>query len=225
MEKEVIKCFTLLMFFFIIPLSLAQIQTLGTFTVNQEINLSQVCASCTYVTLEKIKFPDSSEVFINTNMIKEGATYYYTFSDTTQFGEYIVTTCGDLNSVYTCTNYNFFVTSNGQVYSSSQSLALLPMLGLAALLFAIGYTFSREKWKMKSFFYLSAVLVLVLTINSTLIMFSTSPSLQSMGQIALILGIVVFIIYLLYIFIHYLIELFTKLRESKKRRREQSDPY
>lgn len=225
MEKEVIKYFTLMMFFFVIPFSMAQVQTLGTYAANTDINLSQVCATCTYVNLQKVKFPDSSETYINTNMTQQGFTYYYTFNSTSQFGQYIVTTCGNLAGVLQCANYDFIVTSNGEEFSSSQALVLIPFLGLVALLFAIGFTFSKEKWKIKSFFYLSAVLAVVLLINSTLIMFSTSTSLQLMGQTALILAITVLSVYMLYIMIFYTIEVVNKFRESKKKRRVQSDPY
>lgn len=225
MEKEVIQVFTLVMFFIVIPLSVAQVQTLGTFAVDSDINLSQVCATCTYVNLQKVKFPDSSESYINTNMTKQGFTYYYTFSDTSQYGQYIVTTCGDLSGTLQCANYDFFVTSNGEEFSSSQALVLIPLMGLVALLFAIGFTFSKEKWKMKSFFYLSAVLATVLLINSMLIMFSTSASLQLMGQTALILSITVLSVYVLYVMIFYTIEIFAKVRDSKKRGKEKSDPY
>lgn len=225
MEKVVVKYFMFMMFFFVIPLCAAQVQTLGTFTVNQDINLSQVCATCTYVNLQKVKLPDSSEIFINTNMTKEGQTYYYTFSNTAQLGQYIVTTCGDLAGQLQCTNYDLYVTSNGQSFSSSQSLALLPIVALIAILFAIGYTFSREKWKMKSFFYLASLLATVILINSTLIMFSTSTSLQSMGEMALILGLVIFLVYTLYIFVYYLIEIFNQIKDVKERRRRLSDPY
>jgi hypothetical protein len=225
MEKVVIKYFTLMMFFFVIPLSIAQVQTLGTFAQNNDINLSQVCATCTYVNLQKVKFPDSSESYINSNMTKQGQTFYYTFSDTSQLGQYIVTTCGDLAGVLQCTNYDFHVTSNGETFSNSQPLALMPMAVLVLILFAIGFTFSKEKWKIKSFFYLTAVLATVVLINSTLIMFSTSTSLQLMGQTALILGIVVFSVYTLYILIFYTIEIFNKIREVKQKKREKSDPY
>ena len=213
------------MFFFVLPLAVAQVQTLGTFAQDNAINLSQVCATCSYVNLQKVKFPDSSETFINSNMTKQGQTFYYQFSDTSQLGQYIVTTCGDLAGVIQCSNYDFHVTSNGQSFSSSQPLALMPMAVLVFILFAIGFTFSKEKWKVKSFFYLSAVLATVILINSTLIMFSTSSSLQLMGQTALILGVVVFIFYIAYIFIFYTIEAFNKVKEAKKAKREKSDPY
>jgi len=225
MEKEVIKYFMLVMLFIVIPLSSAQIQTLGTYAANTDINLSQVCATCTYVNLQKVKFPDSSEWYINTNMTKQGQTYYHPFTNTTQFGQYIVTTCGDLEETLTCANYDFYITSNGQEFSASQALVLISFMGLVALLFATGLTFSKEKWKIKSFFYLSAVLAAVLLINSALIMFSTSTSLQLMGQTALILSIIVLSVYMLYIMIYYTIEVFHKVRESKKKRKEQSDPY
>ena len=225
MENLAVKVFTLAMFFFVIPLSMAQIQTLGTFTQNQDINLSQVCASCTYVNMQKVKFPDSTETYINTNMVQEGQTFYYEFSKTSQLGQYIVTTCGDLAGTLQCANYDFYVTSNGQSFSNSQALALLPMIALIGILFGIGLSFSSEKWKVKSFFFAMSLLATVVLINSTLIMFSTSSSLHDMGTAALIIGIVVVSFYMVFLFIYYMIEIFDKLKQSKQKKVTKSDPY
>jgi len=226
MENLALKMFTLAMLFIFLPIVNAQIQTLTeNHPAGEDITLSQVCATCTFVNLQKVKFPNSTELYINTNMTKQGQTYYYLFSDTDAIGQYIITTCGDLSGVLQCANYDFFTTTNGEKFTSTQPLALMPLVALIAILFAIGFTFSREKWKIKSFFFLSAVLASLILINSSLIMFSTSSSLNLMGQSALILGIVVFSVYMVYILITYTIEVFTLIKEVKQKRKIQSDPY
>lgn len=226
MEIKASRFFFMCMMFIVIPLVSAQISTLGTFTANSDVNLSQVCATCTYVNLQKVKFPDSSETFINANMTKQGQTFYYTFSDTAQYGQYIVTTCGDLLGGFECASYDFFITSNGQRFSTSQALSLIPLMIMVVLLFAIGWSFSAEKWKIKSFFFATSLLTTIVMINIMTIMFGTSESLQSMGQTTLILGIAIFSFYIMFLLIYYTIEVVNQLKDFREnRRKEKSDPY
>lgn len=138
---------------------------------------------------------------------------------------YYCNTTAGVNSIGGFVEYPFYVTLNGEDYTEAQSTASLLLIAYIALLFAIGASFGKERWKLKSFFYLSSILISIILLNSMLVMFSISKSLVSMGQTALILGIVIFLIYLLYIFINYLIELFNQIRNSKQKRKEQSDPY
>lgn len=226
MKFGVSMFFVIAMMLVILPLMSAQVQTLGTFAANTDINLTQTCATCTYVTLVSIQYPDSSNVIINTNMTKAGSFYYYTFSDTSQYGQYIVTTCGDLIGSFECANYDFYVTSNGQRFNSSQALSLIPLMGLVALLFFIGWSFSKEKWKIKSFFFATSILLCLIIVNSVLIMFGTSPSLQLMGQSGLIIGIAIFSFYMLFLLVYYTKDILDQIKRSKERRRaEKSDPY
>ncbi len=226
MKFGVSMFFLVAMTLIIMPLMSAQVQTLGTFASNTDINLTQTCASCTYVTLVSIQYPDSSNTIINANMTKVGSFYYYTFSDTSQYGQYIVTTCGDLLGSFECANYDFYVTSNGQRFDSSQALSLIPMMGLVALLFFVGWSFSAEKWKVKSFFFASSMLLCLVIVNSVLIMFGTSPSLQLMGQTGLIIGIAIFSFYMLFLLIYYTRDVLEQFKRSKEQRRAaKSDPY
>ena len=180
-------------------------------------------ATCTGTVLN----PNDVVLYNEETMVQNGAVFELDLNstDTAQIGEYRLSiSCTDGGNSQS-KNLLFYITSNGEAFTSSQPLALMPMAILVLILFAIGYTFSKEKWKMKSFFYLAAVLATVVMINSTLIMFSTSTSLQLMGQTALILGIVVFSVYILYVLIYYTIEVFNQVKNAKEARREKSDPY
>lgn len=209
-----------------LPFLSAVSQYYGTYAVNQPVNLTQVCASCTYVNLQKVVLPDSSSIFINQNMTAEGSTYYYPFSNTSQYGEYIVTTCGDILSVYTCDSYRFLITQDGQVYDIEQSIALIPLILLMFLLFVIGYSFGTERWKLRSFFYACALLVSILSVNAVRIFFGTSEYLYTMGLTALIISIVIFSFFVMFLLIYYTKDVINQVKESKKKKRaEKSDPY
>lgn len=227
MERTVILTSLVLFTVFILPFTSGQIQTLGTYTANNDINLTQTCGTCTYVNLQQVKLPDNNgEIFIDTNMTKQGSTFYYTFSNTSFLGQYIVTTCGDVNNAYECAVYDFYVTSNGQIFESSQALAILPLMGMAALLFFIGWSFSPAKWKLKSFFFATALLICIVTINVMTIMFGTSSSLQLMGQTALVIGIAIFSFYVLFLLVFYTKDVMQQVKDARAARRsEKSDPY
>jgi len=95
----------------------AEVQTLGTFTKGDTVFLTQTCDNCTYVNVTRIEFPRSAPQIINSEMteIVKG-NFNYSFSNTQEFGTYIVTTCGDPNGVYTCVSYDFEIGNIAFVY-------------------------------------------------------------------------------------------------------------
>jgi hypothetical protein len=104
---------------FIIPLINAEVQSLPTQKQNMCVSLEQTCASCTYVNVDSVKYPNSSREFFNDAMTNNGGYgYSYDFCKTNQTGNYIVTTCGDVDGTDTCVDYDFEVTGNGKPNAS-----------------------------------------------------------------------------------------------------------
>jgi hypothetical protein len=67
-------------------------------------------------------------------MQKNGENYNYTFCNTNEIGTYIITTCGDVNGIKTCVDYDFEVTPNGFINNPTFSwLILILSLGIIVL--------------------------------------------------------------------------------------------
>lgn len=95
----------------IISLASAQEQTLkGNFELNSCVQLKQTCANCTYVSVTRVAYPNSSIDFSNyINMTKTASTYYHDYCNTSLVGTYIVDWEADPNGITTVGNYDFFV--------------------------------------------------------------------------------------------------------------------
>ena len=79
--------------------SLASASTIGTFSPNECVELTQTCANCTYVNISVLTAKDndggSITLLKNINMQKQGIYYNYTFCNTGYIGEYSYVTFGD----------------------------------------------------------------------------------------------------------------------------------
>jgi hypothetical protein len=84
--------------------------SLGVFEKGDTVRLMQTCSSCSYVTIDSLKFPNSTILFINENMTKSGSTFYYDFSETNLLGRYIYNT---YYGEYSAPVY-FDITGNGK---------------------------------------------------------------------------------------------------------------
>jgi hypothetical protein len=93
-------------------------ETLGVFKQNDNVQLLQSCSVCDYVTLDSIKYPDGTTSILNTNMTKDGSTFYDNFNLTSQLGEYIYNTH---YSNWTAP-VSFEITPNGEKMDISQSI-------------------------------------------------------------------------------------------------------
>lgn len=82
------------------------------FKQGTNINLSQVCDSCSYVTLSSITYPNSSKLYIDTNMTKTGINYDYSFYTGT-LGLHYYSVLGDKDGTTTSENFCFLVTPSG----------------------------------------------------------------------------------------------------------------
>ncbi len=211
---------TLILGIFLI--SLVSATSIGTFKQDNCISLHQICDNCTYVNLTSIKYPNSTIQNINQLMTKIGVDYNYTFCSTSALGYYFYNVCGDKDEVLTCENIEFAITEGGDNFNLAQAIILLGQFGLLALFFGIGMTFKKEKWKLRTFFFIVSLLMGVIFLNSIRIIIGTSSSLATMGSSGLILGIVVLTFMFLYLFIHALIEVFQYFKARKNMKWEIS---
>lgn len=120
--KLYMKKIFLLMLFLLIPLAVAEVETLGVFQINKPIDLVQTCSNCTYCNLTKVQFPNSTIKRIGKNMDKRGSEYNYSFSQTSLIGNYIATTCCDVDGIITCVSYDFEVNGTGTTFTVGQSI-------------------------------------------------------------------------------------------------------
>ena len=112
------------------------VETLGTFQQDTNIELIQVCDNCTFVNLTTVKIPNSTMLSFNINMSITQTTYNFTFQNTSNLGEYIYTTCGDPNGIFTCQSVNFEITPTGHNLDTSKSIISFIGVGIM-LLFAL----------------------------------------------------------------------------------------
>ena len=115
------------------------------------------------------------------------------------------------------------VTASGGYFNQTHAIAILSQIGFISLLTAIGFSFRREKWKLKTFFFISAALMGLLLLNSVNIITGSSDGLYKMGQITLILGITIISIWIAYFFINVTIEVLNYFKKKKKEKWSNTD--
>jgi hypothetical protein len=193
---------------------------LGTFTQNEQIDLYQFCDDCSYVNFTSMQYPNGTRENFNLYTTKTNQNFNYSFLNSSLIGCYSYTVCGDKGGTYTCEMIDLMITSNGESFGSTQGLMILGQLGIVALFLAIGFGFSREKWKLRTFFFMGSLLMGVVALNSIRIISGASESLTSMGNIGLLFGIVILMFMFLYLMIYYLIEVFKYFKNRKTMRWE-----
>lgn len=198
----------------------ATIQTLPPVKQNNCVNLTQIYGNSTFQNITVVNLPNRGDfITINQEMNNSHPGYFsYEFCNTSTLGEYIVNGIGDVDGELQTWNYNFFVTSTGQRYETFQGLMIIGQIGLMALFLIIGFSFNKEKWKLKTSFFTIALLMGVIVLNSIRIIAAESSELNTMGNVGLYLGIVMVLVMILYLFINYTIEIFTKIKSKKEMR-------
>jgi hypothetical protein len=89
---------------------------------------------------------------VNYAMTSDGnGNYNYTYCNTLYLGQYIVTTCTDVDGVITCVNYDFEVTENGKTNASGGIVIMFSILFLISIvltgfmtLYAVGHLLSLD---------------------------------------------------------------------------------
>lgn len=118
----------------------AEVQSLPPVRQGECAYIQQTCSNCTFVNLESITINHANPTYLNTPMTQQGYTYNYTYCNTSFLGNYIVSTCGDIDGANPpiCVNYNFIV---GGEFTSAQSLIAI-ILFIFLLVIFIGSIYS-----------------------------------------------------------------------------------
>lgn len=127
---------------------------LGKFKAGETVVLSQTASNATFVNVTRVIYPNSQQQFINAQMSEpvEG-NFNYSYTDTTRLGDYIVTTCGDPDGIYSCIDYKFKITSSGNELSITIVIFLL--------LTGFGLLFIGAQYKMPIMGFASGALLTV----------------------------------------------------------------
>lgn len=116
----------------IMPFSLAQVDSFGTFKQNQNINLIQTY-NATYCNITSITSPNSTIYSTNVIMTKSGMKFNYTFTSTSEIGHYTI--CGECDTTPWCAGMK--ISSTGTSLLTSQAILyfifLLVSIGLFIL--------------------------------------------------------------------------------------------
>ena len=112
----------------------------------------------------------------------------------------------------------FEVTKNGNIISSNNLWVIIVLIFLSSLSTILGFSFEKDKFILRSVFYLVGLLFGLLALNSTRIAITQSSSLESMNLSGLIILIPFIIFFFLYIFIIWTVNTFKQVKDKKELR-------
>jgi len=192
------------------------LDTLGTFQLDNTVNLIQGCDNSTYSNITRILYPDSTFALdTEVVMTRSGDNYNYTFTNTEIIGDYLVFGHCDEDGVDEDWVYDFAITHTGDKVSLSNSIIVIVFIFLAGLFLTLGYSFSKEHWILKTFFNFCAVGMGILAVNSAKIIASESTNLGIMGTVGLTVMVISFSLFFIYMFIYAFIEIIKAMKEKK----------
>lgn len=120
----------LLLVLLLMPLVIAETQTLGVFKQNTCVNLVQVCSNCSY-NYVKILYPNSSTALNTVRMTKDGNYYSYEVCNKSSLlGKYIAQGVGDLDGSNQSWTYDYYITPNGELLSTASSVSYFLLIGV-----------------------------------------------------------------------------------------------
>jgi hypothetical protein len=204
---------------FIIPFISAN---LGTFKQNDCVNI-RVLSNCSSVDL--VEIDDGTNTYIINSAMENlgGQTFNYSFCNTSKLGTYAYSwdeDCVDCSGGL-CGN-SFEVSSTGEIYDQSNLSIIIAQAIVLGLFLVLGFSFSKEKWKIRGFFFVLSLFVGVILINSIRVLSGSSAIFNTMNDTIFILMIVSVSFMALYLLIFYTIELFTKVKNKREMRWEVS---
>lgn len=227
MRKKIGLRFTLLLLVFtliLISSVIATEQSLGTFQKNACLDLKQTCGNCTWINVTSVSYPNGTTLSFNAAMADIGGGIYinHTCSHSSIIGHYTYDTLGNPDGSIVSQPVGYDITESGDTFDLTQGFFIIGLIGIIALFVAIGLSFSKEKWKIRSLFFMAALFMGIILLNSIRIMAGSSIKLSSMAGTGLIVGIIVLSFMFLYMLIYYTIELFKYFKEKKRMRWEVS---
>ena len=116
----------------------AEQDSLGTYTQNEDVELLQICGTCTYNNITSIVFPNSRHLIVDEAMTKRGVEYTYTFNQTDLIGVYSVNGFGDLDGTATAWAYDFEITQTGRSSNLDSIWILIIIMIIAGVLIFVG---------------------------------------------------------------------------------------
>ena len=134
---------TIILGIFLISIASASLESLGTFKQNDCINISQTCATCTYVNISSVSSNKNSNLLTNVEMADFGnGEWRYEFCSTSEISRYDVKGQGDVNAVDSTFAVYFEITPSGFIDTLGFYIVLLIVLGGIVIL---GFSIS-EVW-------------------------------------------------------------------------------
>lgn len=139
------KIYLILLMLIISSFSSLAITEFGDFIRDEEIQLLQVCASCTFNNISSIKAPNSTIIIRDVEMQRQNSNYNYTLSPQSNLGEYNVCGVGDLDGINTIWCYVFDVTVDGtpnaeEILETNNNLQIIVVFIVVIMIFLIfGY--------------------------------------------------------------------------------------
>jgi hypothetical protein len=129
---------------FMISLANAQIQTLGTFTVNKSVVLLQSCSNCTSINISSVYSPSGIIVVRNVAMTRNLTLFNYTLNSTlaNEVGRWIVTGITNNDGINVNFAYDFYLNEGGSDITTPQGILYFIALALATFLFVLSLYFS-----------------------------------------------------------------------------------
>lgn len=130
----------LLSLILVMGLASAEVQTLGVFKQGKCVELIQTCSNCTWINMSSVSYPNSTKLLLTTGMTQNGIEYNYSFCKTDALGQYIATTCGDVDGGLTCVSYDFEITYLGKKNTTAENtisiiVLIILILGLTTLIY------------------------------------------------------------------------------------------
>lgn len=220
-----LKLFILMLFLITISLNFvsAETQTLGTFKLNDCVELKQTCANCTYVNVSSVVYPNSTIALMDFALIKRSSTEFNeTYCNTSVLGQYIVNGYADPDGVGTLFAYDFFITPTGEDTMGLVSLGfIIGAIVIAGLLFLASTFFAKEQVGIKTLLMIFGFGFLILTAQISKIAIAGRIWLEDMAQVGLTMTIVLFWFMISYYFIIYTKVIIMKLRDFKQAKKDR----
>jgi|TARA_Y100000034_G_scaffold105834_1_gene133483 lysylphosphatidylglycerol synthetase-like protein (DUF2156 family) len=210
---------------FMLSLVSAAAPSLGVFKVNQDIELRQTCTIngtfCDLCNISSVDYPNGSRIISDVVLTKRAGDFNYTLNSTyvTDLGVYKNNGyCKYGSDVIKNWVYYFEVTNTGEKVSGTNTILVAAFLILTIVCLVLGFTFKTDYWLFKAFFYFCALLLSILSINSARIIASESASLSTMTTSGLLIGIVLFAVFMIIIFVYAFIDVIRTLKNKRELR-------
>jgi len=152
----------------------------------------------------------SGDVIINNQaMTKNNSLFNYslTADQSSEVGQYelnIACVDGGLTNSKTL---NFFISTTGEKVELPNIIVVIVFLCVAGMFLFFGFIFKKEKWILKTFFYLCAILMSIIAVNAARVIASESTDLSTMSTSGFLIVISVLGIMFMYLLIYATIEI------------------